>query len=404
MYSRESRLMSLGLLTVSLLSVPRLQAEVLYDVTIIEQPEGAYISTPRAVGPNGEVIGHSLYSPAFIKTWSWTLTTGTTLLPAPPGQSSRYAPMDVNDEGVMAGDGAYDHGVAWTYTPQTGFVMLGTLPGFNASRSPRINNHGDVVGELFDENTVLVPTQAFKWTITGGMTRLFPTAGSSTAFDINDFGMVSGVRDGVGLLVYPDGFEVPIPVPAPYAFARGARLNNVGDVAGVLACTHECNRAFLYTSDGEMILIPIVATRHGVAGVTGDRTVIGSVTQGVARGWRWSADRGTELLQNLIDPALNIQIWDAYGVNEAGQIVASGADLDDSLNSRRMMLLTPIGNEIPGDITGDGDVDLVDAEFFAAVLTGTQTDPFYVSRSDLNGDSAADGLDIPAFVDALIGS
>ena len=378
------------------------RGEILYHVTVIEQPAGAYISTPRGVNLNGEVIGLAHYSPAYIKPWRWTANSGTTLLPTPPGNPTRSAPYDINDQGVISGDGAYDTGVAWKFTSQSGYGMLGTLSGFNASRNPRINNQGDVVGELFDQNSVLVPTQGFKWTAAGGMTRLFPTAGNSTAVDINDAGVILAVRQGIGVLLNSEGVETPLPVPAPYAYARGAALNSSGDAAGILACTHECNRAFLYTQDGSTILIPAVATRHSVAGITDDRTVVGGVTQGVARGWRWSAQRGTELLQNLIDPALNFQIWDAYGVNSVGQIVASGADLDESLNPRRMMLLTPISETIAGDIDGDGDVDMIDTSLFIGVLTGEQANPLFAARCNLNGHGQIDGGDVSAFVAAFL--
>lgn len=392
----------LAFLGVLLGTTSGVQSETLYDVTIIDQPAGAFISTPRAVNLNGEVVGLSHFSPAYIKPWRWTANSGTTLLPTPPGNPTRSAPYDINDLGVISGDGAYDTGVAWKFTSPSAYGMLGTLPGFNASRNPRMNSQGDVVGELFDQNSVLVPTQGFKWTAAGGMTRLFPTAGNSTAVDINDAGVILAVRQGIGVLLNSEGVETPLPVPAPYAYARGASLNSSGDAAGILACTHECNRAFLYTQDGSMILIPAVATRHSVAGISDDRTVVGGVTQGVARGWRWTAQRGTELLQDLIDPGLNIQIWDAYGVNSAGQIVASGADLDESINYRRMMLLTPISETIAADIDGDGDVDMIDTGLFIGVLTGENANPLFVARCNLNGDGLVDGGDVSAFVAAFL--
>ncbi len=56
----------------------------------------------------------------------------------------------------------------------------------------------------------------------------------------------------------------------------------------------------------------------------------------------------------------------------------------------------------PGDINGDGVVDMNDVPAFTGVLLGADTDPARMSAADLNGDGSADGADVRAFVDALI--
>lgn len=58
--------------------------------------------------------------------------------------------------------------------------------------------------------------------------------------------------------------------------------------------------------------------------------------------------------------------------------------------------------EVPGDIDGDGDVDLIDADLFAAVLTDQDADPMHVSRSDLNNDESVDGLDVQPMTAAVL--
>jgi len=55
---------------------------------------------------------------------------------------------------------------------------------------------------------------------------------------------------------------------------------------------------------------------------------------------------------------------------------------------------------LAGDIDGDFDIDAADVALFIDVLLGYETDPLYVQRSDLTGDSAANGNDIQAFVAA----
>ena len=51
---------------------------------------------------------------------------------------------------------------------------------------------------------------------------------------------------------------------------------------------------------------------------------------------------------------------------------------------------------------GDGDLDLNDVTDFVNVLLGLDTDPVHLAAADLNGDHAADGLDIQMFVDAML--
>lgn len=59
---------------------------------------------------------------------------------------------------------------------------------------------------------------------------------------------------------------------------------------------------------------------------------------------------------------------------------------------------------LPGDIDGDGDVDTFDAGLLADVLIGADTDPAHISRSDLNDDETADGLDVQPFVNEFMGA
>ncbi|MCK6482894.1 MAG: hypothetical protein L6R00_02010 [Phycisphaerae bacterium] len=64
--------------------------------------------------------------------------------------------------------------------------------------------------------------------------------------------------------------------------------------------------------------------------------------------------------------------------------------------------LTPV--PVPGDIDGDGDVGETDRTLLVAVLLGLDIDPQHVARADMNGDGAADGEDVGAFLEALFES
>ena len=56
---------------------------------------------------------------------------------------------------------------------------------------------------------------------------------------------------------------------------------------------------------------------------------------------------------------------------------------------------------IPGDINGDGLVNDLDIGLFIGVLVGTETNPDYVMRSDINGVDGANGADIQPFLATL---
>ncbi len=64
--------------------------------------------------------------------------------------------------------------------------------------------------------------------------------------------------------------------------------------------------------------------------------------------------------------------------------------------------ITPGSGAIPGDIDGDGAVDMNDVSMFVNVLIGIDTDPSHMSASDLNGDGAANGADAATMIDLLM--
>lgn len=55
-----------------------------------------------------------------------------------------------------------------------------------------------------------------------------------------------------------------------------------------------------------------------------------------------------------------------------------------------------------GDIDCNGELNDDDVVLFVNVLLGTEIDQDYIDRSNLNGDSAADGLDVQPFIDGFV--
>jgi hypothetical protein len=55
-----------------------------------------------------------------------------------------------------------------------------------------------------------------------------------------------------------------------------------------------------------------------------------------------------------------------------------------------------------GDIDCNGELNDLDVVLFVNVLLGTETDPDYIDRSDLNDDGETDGKDVQPFVEAFL--
>jgi len=60
--------------------------------------------------------------------------------------------------------------------------------------------------------------------------------------------------------------------------------------------------------------------------------------------------------------------------------------------------LTVVPGAMPGDIDGNGVVNGADVTLFIRVLTGVEPNATYVQRSDINGDTFANGRDVQPFV------
>jgi hypothetical protein len=93
------------------------------------------------------------------------------------------------------------------------------------------------------------------------------------------------------------------------------------------------------------------------------------------------------------------------GFNDAGQIVF-WAELEDG--SSGLYLATPVGEGVPGDFSGDGQVNTEDINPFILALTSAQGQavsglPADLLAADPNGDGVINTEDINAFVALLTG-
>jgi len=328
--------------TLVVLAGPAAAQTIEYTVTDIPLVPDAYITFPLAINNHGVVVGWAMFTGGglSVRAWRWSADSGLTLLPPPPGaMSDYYLAVDLNDAGVIAGDGGYDSGQIWRFEDNN-YTIIGTLPRLDGSRGPAMNIHGDIVGTSFDSQTFLTPTRALLYTDEQGLVELFPEYQSSSAGDMNDVGQIAAGGGSSVIRVEPDGSRTFLPQPPGFARFGAGRINAGGDIAGIASCSHECNQAALWTETGGYQIIPWMGTRHSLGGLNDRREVVGGVEEGVARGWVWSPQQGLRTLAAVIDPGLTRNIYEATGINNRGQIIAYGQDY--VAREDRVMLLTPV--------------------------------------------------------------
>ncbi len=91
--------------------------------------------------------------------------------------------------------------------------------------------------------------------------------------------------------------------------------------------------------------------------------------------------------------------WVVSGSSSANCVIRitdnSGQPLTDLSNA----VFAVVDN---ADLDGDQDMDQDDAVILTAVLLGTDTDPNHAALADINDDGNVDGLDVQAFIDAIL--
>ena len=79
-----------------------------YEVTILPPIPDSFATVVQGMNNHGELVGYAQLprNPFFLRGWKWSQAGGMVLLPAPPGiDALRYSASDINDAGVIAGDG-----------------------------------------------------------------------------------------------------------------------------------------------------------------------------------------------------------------------------------------------------------------------------------------------------------
>ena len=396
-----SLVFSLGLLTPT-----GARAGTHYALTNVGTPPGANGAIGVRMNNLGHVAGWSQYfgqGEPSLKGWVWTPQTGFTILPPPPGfYLGRSRAMDINDNGVVAGDGGFDIGLAWRYENGQ-YDVTGSVGGMPIAYLGGMNNAGDLAGTAKDSQ-FSTPDFAFVDINGGALTNLTPNGGRAT--DVNNAGQVCGYTipslgpfqayrwDSIGGIL-PLGS-----LGLTYSFAL--RMNDAGQVVGYArSAAGNTQRAWIYTDGLGMRELPSPFQNSSAAVSLNNAGHVVGVTavSGPDLTWLWTGGTTVTLLTDLFDNvAANVNVTSVVDINDAGQILARV--FDNNAVEFRTVILTP--PSVLGDINGDGVADVNDIPPFVAVLMGAPLDPAHVQRADLNADGSADGLDVRQFVAALI--
>jgi uncharacterized membrane protein len=226
---------------------------------------------------------------------------------------------------------------AFLWTPESGMIDLGVLPGQTQSMAEAMSDSGEVVGSSGDS---LLMNNAFIWSPTGGMTAIDPFPGASFTFatDINNAGQVSGYAFVGGLargFVWSrvDGMRDLGRLPGA-TNARAWAINDSGVVVG-----DSDGRPFRWTFAGglEELGIPPTGTGARALDINQSGHMVGASGTGydpAQRAVLWNPDG--QILEVTCCTA------DARGINRYGEIVGT-------FNALRPFVWTPSGGrtELP---------------------------------------------------------
>jgi autotransporter-associated beta strand protein/probable HAF family extracellular repeat protein len=298
------------------------------------------------------------------QAFRWTPSTGLTDLPPADTVHNAEAALGVNGDGsVVVGrethmplffrSGSTIQAARWT--PSTGWVDLGFLPGGSNSRAAAVNADGSVV--VGESDSSAGPFDAFRWTASSGMVRL---------------GFLPGYDGSYATGVSADGSVVV-----------GESFTNGGG-NGI--------QAYRWTAAGMVGLGFLPGENVSIAnGVSAD----GFVVVGTGRGntdpdqaFRWTASTGMVALGFL--PGRNYS--QAFGANADGSVVVGyGGTIGQSTNSQaflwdqvfgmqdlQQVLVSEYGLDLAGWSTLHGSGPVANTETVSAdgsTIVGTGTDP-----------------------------
>jgi uncharacterized membrane protein len=389
------------------------QAQGQYSVTVIDPFPGHSSVTTNAINNRGEVVGVSYGSPIDNQgPYVYRPGQGVQALPFPPGMAFSV-PTDINDDGAIVGYAQPTWSdeqsmVAWKYVNGQ-FTMFPAV-----SYAHNINNPGAVVGRSCLSGTGL--TCYFDAQPGGPMQTIaaadFYLSSQYRLIDINDNGQVlytppSAV--GAATLRQSDGTLVSLPAPpAPFVRTYTQAVNNAGQAVARWdrnVGSQYYSRAFLWSVEAGAIEIGIPNNHVRPKGLNNLGHVVGESggnQNSYLDMWIWTPERGSQNLEPMVDPALQLILTGVSGINDRGQIIARGISQLPPAPTLAF-ILTPPSSCGTSDFNGDGDTGTdADIEAFFACIAGSCCATCGSADFNADGDVATDA-DIESFFRVLAG-
>jgi probable HAF family extracellular repeat protein len=250
--------------------------------------------------------------------------------------------LGINDSGQVTGTNSSTHAFITNSSGQ--MIDLGTLGGaYSYGRG--INGSGQVIGDAITANG---STHAFITNSSGQMIDLGTLGGNhSEGRSINASGQVTGSSATKGtwdhaFVTNSSGQMIDLGALGGRS-SYGLGINDSGQVTGYyLTANYGAYRAFATDSSGQMIDLGTLGGSSYGWGINSSGQVVGNSILANGREHAFVTDNGImrDLNSLLASNATGWELWDAYGINNAGQIAASGFYNGD----QHAFLLTPISS------------------------------------------------------------
>jgi probable HAF family extracellular repeat protein len=315
------------------------------DLGSVVGPTG--FSVGRAINASGQVTGQSgpangSFGDVFVYSKSMTN------LGALPGGGNAFA-ISINASGQVAGGGTNAAGIYRAFISKGDkLIDIGDLGGGTAY-GEGINDSGQVAGE---SATPTVGSEPFLYTngTMIGLGNLGSNAGWATARGINNAGTVVGSSWTAQFLLH--GFAWSNGTMTDLGtlggiFSQAWAINNSGQITGVAYLANGGEHAFITTVGGTMQDLgvlgelggnPAYAWSWGYA-INDSGVVVGQASAKVTgddHAFVYSS-AGMQDLNTLIPPSKWV-MFEARGINNAGEIVCTGSD---TAGNQHAFLLTP---------------------------------------------------------------